>query len=452
MRRFLVSFAIVLLSVSGVSAATLIFRGDAPKIAKVVTYAFAGTLEATDKVRAQFGTNGHYYDFTVGSTSNTTAAATVATAWNALSSTVYPEFAEITATSSGTTFQLTMDTAGRDFSCYLTPLETDGSGSDAQTIESGTSATLGTTATANSGPNDWGVAANWSTAATPTTGDTVILENSNVDILYGLSQSAVTLSAFIIRGSYSGKLGNNQYNTAGTQYREYRPTHLAISSTTCEIGSGDGQGSGLIRIAFGSNANVTTVWNTSASVESGSFACNITGSHANNKLYAYGGSVSVAQFGGQTSRYPVVGLNGAIGAGRAPTVWLGSGVTADEAVTQSAGSLFLNAGSASLVCYGGKATLNAGAHPIITAIGGEVVVNTADTIGATSITVGSTGVLDFDQSVLAKTSSLSISAHKGATIKNANGSASQAVITPVGCRQEDLKLTTPVGKSITFGS
>lgn len=434
--------------------ATIIFRGDAPTIAKVVTYSFGGTWEANDKIRATFGTNGHYYDFTAGSTTTATVVSNLVTAWNALSSTVYPEFAEITASGNSTTLTLTHDStyAGTDFTCTLTPLESDGSAADSQTIEGAGTATTGTVSTANSGPGDWNVAANWSTGSVPTTGDTVILENSNVNITCGFAQSAVTLAAFYIRASYTGQLGNKQYNTRGTSYREYRSTHLAISATVCEIGAGEGNGSGLIRLDFGSNANTTTVWNSAGSVESGSLAVNVIGSHSSNKLYGYGGYVSVGGFGGQTAQYPVIGLNGATGSGRAPTFYCGTGLNTNAAVTINAGAITLNAGSASVTSYGGTSTLNAGAHPIISALGGTVVANTSSTLGATSITVGSAGTLDFDQSVLTKTSSLAISAHRGATIKNGNGTAASMVVTPVGCRIDDVNMVSPIAKAVTYAS
>ena len=158
----------------------------------------------------------------LGSTTITTAIDNIVTAWNALDSTVYPEFAEITASRSSSKLVLTADTAGMPFVATLTPLEVNLGAADSQTIEGGTTATTGTAATANSGPNDWSVALNWSGSAVPANSDTVYIENNANDISYGLSQSAVTLTALYISSTYTGKIGLPQVRavTTGVSYYE----------------------------------------------------------------------------------------------------------------------------------------------------------------------------------------------------------------------------------------
>ena len=72
-----------------------------------------------------------------GSTTITTIIDTLVTAWNALSSTAYPEFAEITASRSSSSLVLTMDStnAGRPFTCTVSTTETGGGAADSQTID-----------------------------------------------------------------------------------------------------------------------------------------------------------------------------------------------------------------------------------------------------------------------------------------------------------------------------
>jgi hypothetical protein len=113
--------------------ATRRWTGTAPKVAQVQTYAFGGTWEVGDIIRVKFGNK--TWNYSVTSATITTFLPLFVTAFNALSSTDYPEFAEITASSNSTTLTLTADTAGKSFTCSLTPLESDGSPADAQTIE-----------------------------------------------------------------------------------------------------------------------------------------------------------------------------------------------------------------------------------------------------------------------------------------------------------------------------
>lgn len=429
--------------------ATCIFRGDAPKIAQVNTWAFGGTWEADDYIRVTFAT-GRYYDFVAGSTTTATVVSNMVTAWNLLSATTYPEWAELTASADTTTLTLTSDTAGVPFACTLTPFDVGGA-ADAQTIAGGTSAAAGTIATANSGPNDWSVAGNWSGGAVPVSTDTVYIENTSVDILDGFAQSAVTLTALYIAASYTGKIGRAAINSTGTTpYYEYRATQLAISATTCEIGSGGGNGSGRIKINFGSVATTTTVFNTGTSAESGLAAFQFVGTSTSNVLHAYGGTIGVAQLAWQSAALDLLNMNGSAGSNRFAAVYCGSGVATAIDVVMTGGNLTLAAGSTTLNMYGGTAILAAGNHPTINVYGGTAILNSTGTLGGTLVTVGGTGTIDLDQNAAAKTLSTDIQAHRGATIKNGNGSLATLNVDAVGCRMEELNIVSKVGSDVTI--
>lgn len=436
--------------------ATRIFRGDAPKIAQVQTFAFAGTWEATDVIRVTFST-GRYYDFTAGSATTATVVSNLVTAWNLLSAAIYPEWAEITASANTTTLILTSDTAGASFAVTLTSFETGGGNADAQTIEGVATATLtvtgttGTTSTANSGPNDWSVAANWTGAVVPTTGDTVYIENSNVDILYGLSQSAVTLAALYIPANYTGKIGlPTTHAASGTAaaYYEYRATELSINATIVRAGHGDGQGSGRIKLNF-SAATTCTVVNTGTAAETGLSAFLFRGGDNSSVLNVFGGTVGIAQLAGQSATLNTLNITSTTGGNRFATVYCGTGASA-PAIVQTGGALTLNADSGSITIHGGTCTLEAGAHPIIDNQGGYIIANTSGTLAGTSLTVGSTATLDFDQSAAAKTVTADITCYRGATIKNGNASLATLNLDPVGCRLEDIRLTSKAGSEVTI--
>lgn len=110
-----------------------------------------------------------------------------------------------------------------------------------------------TTTTANQGPNDWNVAANWDTGTVPVSSDTVfIIDGGN--ILYGLDQSAVTLTRLQTQNRET-EIGLPRRNA---DYFEYRETFLKIGATTIDIGDGDGNGSDRIQIhAVNPDATIT---------------------------------------------------------------------------------------------------------------------------------------------------------------------------------------------------
>ncbi len=211
------------------------------------------------------------------------ASATVAEIINGLvaafNASTVPEFAEITAANFGpdTYVSLTADTAGVPFT-------------------SSSSATAGSlvtaTVTASAGPNDWSTATNWSGGSVPVSTDDVFIENSSVDILYGLGQSAVTLTSLNIAQTFTGKIGLPERNSNG--YAEYRFTdgYLAIGSTTTNIGRGDGTGSGRIKINTGSVAGTFNVYNTGSAAEVGLEPLLIKGT-AITAVNVFGGSVGL---------------------------------------------------------------------------------------------------------------------------------------------------------------
>lgn len=218
--------------------ATRRWTGAAAPVAQVQTYAFGGTWEATDLVRAAIGNK--VYDFVAGSTTTATVVSNVVEAWNALS-TGYPEFAEITASADTTTLTLTGDTAGKPFVVTLTPLETGGGGADAQTIEGAGTATTGTAATACTGPNYWDVAGNWAENSVPTTGDDAVIDGGP-SIKYGLDQNAVTLATLKIGPNFpsSSEVGLPAHTNAlspESGYPEYRDQRLKIGATLVDVDS-----------------------------------------------------------------------------------------------------------------------------------------------------------------------------------------------------------------------
>jgi hypothetical protein len=326
---------------------TLTWKGDAPAVAQVDTLTVGGTIEASDVFTMTI--NGKSLNVVAGSTAAATVATTIATAWNA--STI-PEFKEITAAAtSGGSLTLTADVPGKPFTVTVSTTETGGGAADAQTFTKAST-------TANSGPNDWSTAANWSGGAIPANSDIVILENSKVDILYGLDQHGVTLASLIVAQTFTGTIGLPRTNAGG--YAEYRPTYLQIGATLCTIGKGDGAGSGRIKIDFYSIQTACTIQNSGSAAETGLPSILLKGTHASNVLNLIKGNVGVAFFAGETATLATVNVGFYSNVNGDSSLVLGSGCTLTT-VKQSGGKIAAESNITTLTQYAGELTLRGSA-------------------------------------------------------------------------------------------
>lgn len=184
---------------------------------------------------------------------------------------------DVTCSEDDTKLTITADTAGVPF--YVTTSTVEGGGNDTQTLTAATP-------TANSGPNDWNTADNWSTGAVPVNADDVYLEDSEVEVLYGLDQSAVALTSLTIKHSYEGKVGQ------ATAY-------LQIAATTVNIGEhwlpGNPTGAGRIKLNLGSTASTVTVSNSRATASDENLpAIRLLCNNASTKVYVQKGKVGIA--------------------------------------------------------------------------------------------------------------------------------------------------------------
>lgn len=423
--------------------ATVIWRGSARAIAQVNTFAFAGTWEADDLIRVIF-TNGKRYDFTAGSTTTATVVSNLVTNWLALDSTDYPEFAEVTPSANSTTLTLTAATAGVPFVCTLTPLEANGGAADAQTIEGAGTATSGTAATASAGPNDWSTALNWSGGAVPVDNDDVVIEASDVDILYGLSQSSIDLTSLTVKANYTGRIGLPAYNEDGGYY-EYRTQYLTLgTATTFKIGEGDGDGSPRLKVDTGSNACSLTVYKTGAGIDAGLPPLLWKGAHNSNLIEMQGGSIGIAVLASETATVATLLVTGDA------QVWAGSGVTLTTLKQDGNGSSVLFEGTGTtLTLTGGELTVKGGNITTLTNDAGTVFYMGSGTI--TTYNGGHEGTLDCTKDLTSRTIT-NCNAYKETTVKDPFGTITFTnPIQAVRCRYEDLNLNTGYHRTIQFG-
>lgn len=251
-----------------------------------------------DSIEAGGTISGETFTISVGgvviaSHTDTTGAANDArdalvTAWN---NSTHPYATGVTAASSGAgTLTLTADTAGVPFTVALnTP---------------GGSATFTRTAvTASSGPNHADDAANWSGGTLPANSDDILLRNTDVSLLWGLSGlSSVTLGTMIVEQSFTGKIGlpHDKFTTsAGVEVEtadEYRDTYLTFSTMArLAIGPSTNSqqtGSTFIKIDCGNGATDIRCVRTSA-VLGNKMPVNVLVDHSSAKLIAVGGGIGV---------------------------------------------------------------------------------------------------------------------------------------------------------------
>jgi hypothetical protein len=386
--------------------ATLSWIGGAAKRAQVQTYLFGGTWEADDIARLVIGNK--TVDVTAGSTVTATVVSTVVTAWNALSATDYPEFAEITASANTTTLTLTKDTAGEPFTCTITPLEANGSAADAQTIGGAGVATTGTTATTNTGPEDVSVPANWSGGAIPVNGDTAIVDKEGARLKYSLYQSAITLASLRILAK-DVEVGLPKTKTGTTPYPEYRPDFWKIGATSSYTNTN----SGRLKLDHGSTVVTYEQDASGASRETNVPAVLLKGTHASSVWHILGGAAGIAFFAGETATLLTLNVN------RGTNVVCGTGCTIGT-VNNYGGTLLINSAIATALNHpsanGGTTTLEgSGGVSLLTMQSGKCVYNTTGTLAGDTV-LGGSAQLTFDEDQKSKSVTEPIQIYNSAVV------------------------------------
>lgn len=369
--------------------ATRQYLGLAGAIAQVDTFTVAGTPAAGNTISVTINLKKVLYTLITGDTVTSAGIALQ----GLLAASTYPEFQEITwASGAAGIITATCSTAGLPFTATC-----------AATGGGATITHSGNPTTAPVSPNDVSNANNWSGATLPVNGDSVVLADSDVSLLYGLtSLSGVTLANLTVWMDFTGQIGLPENNPNG--YFEYRPTFWQIGATTIIIGSGSfGNGSGLMRIDVGAVTTTCNVLQTGAIAQGTDYALRLMGTDAGNILKVSGGTVGIGMTPyeagvGQSFTTVIVQQTGSLD--------LGPQVTATT-VTCNGATLNMRCGGTTLTVNGGTVlitgatytTLNSTAGATITWIGpGTTATGTITTL---SLLSGST--LDASQDPRAKT-------------------------------------------------
>lgn len=365
---------------------TVRWRGNAPAVAQVTraTPLHVGTGDVF-----VLTINGKSVTFTAATSTVANVTAGLVAAWNA---STHPEMEEITAADATTHLNLTADTKGKPFTVTGSVRDADGNSVESLAV---------TTTTNSSGPNDWSVGANWSTGGAPGTGDTVVIDVP-VSILYGLSQSSVTLASLTVSDSFGAARVGLPESTGS--YAEYRGTYLAISATTITVRCA----SQRIKLDTGTAQTTLFVLGTGKGkdLESGLECLLFKGTHASNVVNVSQGSVGIAVFGGESATVATLRLGAPIdsdkdGENDELAVRCGTGASLTT-VDQMGGESDLASNVTTLTLYGGTATIR-GTVTLTTGHvwGGKLYYMSSGTI--TTLNVFKPGVADFSRDIRTRT-------------------------------------------------
>lgn len=285
-----------------------------------------------------------------------------------------PHFAKRTAAGTDPDVTLTADTAGIPQSVTLGA--------------SGTGTVSKTATTANVGINDVQFPDNWSEGAIPTTGDDVVLESGNVDLLYRLNLSSVAIGDFIAEPGCQSNIGRLEFGKY--QYLRLDPDGFEYrgGGRRCLFDLGSANISPFIE-SFGQPFSQNQP------------ALFLKGSNLATAEIARG-SVGIGFLDDDTATVDTV----LAGSGQPGDVilYLGSGVTLSTALTLSSGSALVQCAMPTATVAKGGTLTTRGTGGITTKLNchGLVYANSSGTIAEADVK----GVLDFTQDRTARTISL----------------------------------------------
>jgi hypothetical protein len=367
--------------------ASIYWTGGAATVAGLKTWTFATAGTIGDIITVTIGTKIVTY---------ATTSATIATflpllkAYLAsLSSSVYPEFAEVTWGNTTATITATDITAGKPSNILVA---TNSSGT---TINSASSST-GTATVVSSGPEDISTAANYSGGAVPSAADTLTIDKEGARLKYGLSSQSAVLLAVRRITAQDVEIGLTRENIDGTAYPEYRAQYWQQTATSDYVNTK----SGMIKLNHGTAQTTFQCDASGSGVETGVPAVLLCGTHASNAWNIFGGNVGFAWFAGDAARVNV----GRIDAGAKVTCGIGCVI---DTWNNFGGSLFINSAIAAALNHpavgAAKTIINGlGAVAQITAQGGTIWFNSTGTLGGNTV-LGNNAVFSLDQDQRTKT-------------------------------------------------
>lgn len=366
------------------------WKGGAAATADVWTLTIGGTPASGNTYTATIGYRSITYKASGTDTNDTIAAALQALLSGAPGNT-YGEFLEYTWTVSNNVITATSNYPG-------IPGVISGSATG-----TGTPTVTAVNTIPSIGPNDASVPINYDAGSLPVAGDTLNIDHTAVDILWNLQiLNGVAIALLNIDSTFQSGTGGNgtiglpEINTNATEYVEYRQQSLQCAPATAIVGDGQGNGSGRIKLDFGTAVTALIVHGTGSPIDAELPALIIKGGAAGSTASVNGGSVGFDVFGGTTSTWTT--LNTAAGSNGAPQVYCGTGCTVTT-LNQDDGTVLMETAPATINQEGGTLTVMAGNVTTWNAYGGTPAYLGTGTIA----TLNSYVTVDFSQDPRART-------------------------------------------------
>lgn len=355
-------------------------------------------------------------------TTNTTTTATEIAA--ACEASTEPEFEEITWASSTNTVTAT----GPDDGAPITVTKTDG----------GTNSTSITTTTAALSPHDVSDGANYAGGAAPANLDRLVLQDSNVSLLYNLAALTAVTFTVLRKSSFTGGVGLPDTNPAG--YPEYRDTHLKPAGTAIEVEGSPFDQAGQFRFESTAGSAVTLTVRGGSPGAVGSEVVEVHGLPAASVLRVAGGSVAVAPKVGQVATLGTLTASNA-------SLRVGSGVTLSggPALTNVSASV-LSSWSGTLALDGGDVSVGGAAAGVLQVDAGRVTWRSTGNPG-NSPAVGSGATLDLSQAPATLTIGGTITLYAGATLDDGAGRGGNYSLQTVRCTLDEVRWVTSNGRT-----
>lgn len=412
------------------------WEADAPAVKQkdVRTVAGAAATGNTLSVTSALGAV-YTYTFISTDTTNTIAAASFVTDFNANASDLSAEFGEVEASSSGADVTFTAKEAGKPFSFSYA-----GGGTSPATFAAGSGGV------ANSGPNVYDVAANWG-GANPSGTDDLIFDQGDEGALWRLDQLASLSGTLTISSYFEADVGLGLVDDGG--YPQHRARWLQGAWTVANIGAGDGNGSGRLWLYFTATNVKLNVFNTGRGTDPGIEALQVKGSGATtfDTVIVTNGEVGLAILGGDSAAVTLLQVGST---NTAPLVRGGVGCTV-ATLTQLNGTTILeNAPSTAATIYAGTANFIRGGNiATLTIDGGTCYLGgNGSAMTVTSCTIGEGGVYDLSQGNGEVTHTNPIYCDKGGTIYDPRDRlAANTDIIPRGCTWSEITVVTGINRT-----
>jgi hypothetical protein len=347
-----------------------------------------------------------------------------------------PQFSEMVATVSGSVVTLTARTAGKPFTISVTE------------STAGTGTATGAAATANAGKHEADNADNWDINAVPLDNDNIYFAGTT-DMKYDLSL-AVQPASVNKPKSYTGNVGLAVINTDNSSkpYREYRGRYLTSDdnsvTTTLNLETGDGAGSGRFFYDSGAGQAVVNIFGRGARIETGVPCILWKGSHASNVVNNLAGDLGIAWYGAETA--VVATLRNGDGPASPAETWVGAGVTLTT-VVMNGGKLFTNSALTTGTQQGGEWRHTTGTITTLNVLGGTFYPLGGATV--TTLNIGSGGTFDCSKGTGSFTITNTVEIHKGGKFIDPQGRTGNPVLKLVQCKLSDVTIVLPDNKTLT---